>query len=176
MAHIDCVCAPKADGSPRHADGDTVTLRPTLEFRPALAIQNEALLVKTEDPDAPTGEILAALSESYLIFGIESWTLADDKGKRLEVTRPNIRAFMNANPAEAFTIANEAESLYERQVMRPLMRRVSAYLPTTPTTPLTSVPNGSRQGRPKQPKPSSITTSQTDGIERMSASRAGDYS
>lgn len=174
MTVITCVCPPKADGTPRHPDGDTVTLREALGFRGAATARNSIAVIKTEDPDVSVAEILAVLTESYLLVGIESWTLVDDKGKPVEVSSVTIRSFFNDHPEEALLVGDDADALYNEVVMRPLLRMASAASQPTPIARPTSVKTGSRRPRPS--RPSSTSTSQTDGTEKMSASPGGAYS
>lgn len=173
MAKIDCICPPKADGEPRHPDGDTVTLRPKLDFRSGLAARNEVIILKQEDEQATTADILALLTETYLVSGIESWSLVDEKGKPLPVSRANVRAFLEEHPEEAMVVGDEADGLYSEAVITPLLKRARAYSPPTPINGSTSVTNGSSPDRPKPSKRSSISTTPTDGTARMSASPAG---
>ncbi len=175
MATIPCVCPPKQDGSPRHPDGDTVTLREHLDFRSGLAARNTVMVIKQEDPEAGAAEILAGLTEIYLLVGVESWTLTDGKGKRLEVNRATVRQLMADHPQEAMDIGDEADGLYSEAVIAPLVARALKSSAPTPITSSTSRTTGSEPRPRKQSKPSSITTTQTDDTERMSASRAGDY-
>ena len=172
MATIECVCPPKADGTPRHVT-DEVTLREKLDFRGALVARNEVAVLKSEDSDAGVAEILAVLTETYLLQGIESWTLTDEKGKPLAVTKASVRALMAEHPDAAMTIGDEADGLYTQAVIAPLLARASTSSPPTPITGSTSATTGSSPTPPKRPKRSSTFTTQTDGIERMSASPAG---
>lgn len=157
MVEIECICPPKADGSPRHPSGDTVTLRERLDFRAALTARNTMILTKTEDPDASTAEILAALTETYLLVGVESWSLQDAKGKPVEVTKANIRECLLSHPNVAMTVGNAADELYSESVILPLMALARTSSPPMPTSESTSVPRPSSARRPKPSKPSSIT-------------------
>lgn len=169
MATIECVC-PTA-GDVRHPDGDVVTLRERLDFRSALTARNAIVVLKTEDPDAPAGEVLAALTETYLLVGIESWTFVDARGKPVPVSRAAVRAFMDEHQEAAMSLGDEADGLYNEAVVGPLVRKASNSSPPTPIGASTSAKGG---GSPrKRPKPSSTSTSPTDVTERMSASPAG---
>ena len=172
MATIECVCPPKA-GETRHPQGDTVTLRAKLDFRSALTARNTVVVLKAEDPDASTADILAALTEVYLLVGIESWSLSDERGKAVPVSRVAIRALMDDHPEAAMTIGDEADEMYSEAVIAPLVARAQTSSPLTPMAASTSATNGSSPKRPKRSRPSSISTTPTDGIERMSASPAG---
>ncbi len=175
MANIPCVCPPKADGTPRHASGDRVTLRERLDFRSGLTARNTVIVIKQEDPEAGAAEILAGLTEVYLLSGVESWTLVDAKGKALDVNRATVRQLMAEHPDEAMTIGDEADALYSEAVLAPLVKRALTSSSSTPTTDSTSATTGSEPRPLKPSKRSSTTTSPTDATERMSASRAGDF-
>ncbi len=175
MATIPCVCPPKSDGSTRHPNGDRVTLRERLDFRSGLAARNTVIVIKQEDPEAGAAEILAGLTEIYLLVGIESWTLQDAKGKPLDVNRATVRQLMVDHPDEAMTIGDEADGLYSESVIAPLVARALRSSQPTQTTDSTSPTTGSEPRPLKRSKRSSTTTSPMDAIERMSASRAGDF-
>lgn len=187
MATIPCVCPPKridetGISEVRHPDGDTVTLRERLDFRAALTARNAVNVLKVEDPQAGAGEVLAVLTEAYLIGGIESWTLvhldAEDRNrlKALPVSRATVRAFMADHVDEASLVGDEADELYSKAVLGPLVARASGSLPVTPTPDSTSPTTKSSETLPKRSKQSSITTIPTGGTEQMSASRGGGYS
>lgn len=171
MATIECICPPKADGGVRHPDGDTVTLRERLDFRSALTARNAIALAQSEG--GSTAEILAALTESYVFLGIESWTVVDAKGKPVEVSRAAIRDYLLDDPEAAMTVADEADELYREAVIAPLVARASKSSPTTPTNGSTYRTNGSRPKRPKPSKPSSTTTTRTGATVTTLRPRAG---
>jgi hypothetical protein len=171
MATIECICPPKADGAPRHAS-DEVRLREKLDFRSARAARLAIVFAKQEDDDIGVAELQAILTESYLLFGIESWTVADEKGRKTEPTRAAIRALMEEHPDAADVISDEATNLYNSQVIDPLVKRASALSQPTPTDASTSATPGSITPR-KRSRPSSTTTTRTDGIETTSLSLAG---
>ncbi len=176
MATIECVCPPKADGSPRHPNGDKVTLRPKLDFRAGLTARNTVVLIKQDDPEADAATILAGLTEVYLLVGIESWTLTDGKGKAVPVSRSAIRELMAEHSEAAMTIGDEADGLYSEAVIAPLVARASKFSAPTPISGSTLATNGSVPAPRKRSKQSLTTTSQTDGIMPMSASQGGDFS
>ena len=93
MVTIPCPCpVPEGRGS-RH-ESDTVTLRERLGFRQAEAIRNEIAIARQEMGELETGDVLAILTEGYIIHGVESWTLEDDTGKKIPVSRANVRAYI----------------------------------------------------------------------------------
>ena len=175
MATINCICPPKPDGTARHPNGDTVRLRETLDFKAGLTARNRIILLRQDDPDVGGAEMLAELTEVYLLAGIESWTFLDAKGKPVEVSKPAIRAFIAAHPMEAMDVGDEADALYSEAVIAPLVARASSSSPRTPTDESTSATSGSSPSPRKPSKRSSITTIPTGGTERMSASPAGGY-
>ncbi len=182
MAHIECICPPRADGAPRHPDGDTVTLRPTLGFREALTVIDAVKVVRTDD-EATTPDVLAAMTEFYTLLGIESWTLADAKNKPVPVTRANIRALLLTRMEAAMVVADEADELYSGIIV-PLVLRTSESSRDTQTEPSTSQPtqtptstrpkDGSSPTRQRRSKPSSTTTTRTGGIVQISPSPESD--
>lgn len=172
MVQIACVCPPKADGQPRH-ESDEVTLRERLDFRGAVTARNSIAYAYNEDEMSSVPEILARLTETYLIVGISEWTLRDAEGKPVPVSSSAIRSFMAAHPDEAMTVGDAADELYAESVMRPLLAAASTSSSDTPTAPETSPTNGSPSGPPKPSKRSSTTTSQMDGIETTSPLHAG---
>jgi len=171
--NIECICPPRADGEPRHPAGDTVTLRERLDFRAALTARNTMILLKTEDPDAGTAEILAALTETYLLVGVESWSLVDAKGKPVEVSKAAIRECLLSHPDVAMTVGNAADELYSASVILPLVALARTSSPPTPTTESTSAPRPSSVKRPRPSKPSSITPFRTDVTVTTSALPVG---
>jgi hypothetical protein len=162
MVAIPCICAP--DGS-RHPSGDTVTLRDKLDFTSSLAARNTIIHAKTNDPGMSVGEVQALLTELYLLSGIESWTVRDEKGKPLEPTRTNIRDILFANIEAAMLVADAADEQYAEAVMLPLLAKASTSSPPTPEAPSTSLTTGSSPEPRKRSKRSSTSTTPTDDIE-----------
>jgi hypothetical protein len=171
--NIECICPPRADGEIRHPAGDTVTLRERLDFRAALTARNTMLLLKTEDPDASTAEVLAALTETYLLVGIESWSIVDAKGKPVEPTKTAIREFLLAHPNIAMSVGNAADELYSESVILPLLALAQTSSPPMPTRESTSPPRPSSGKRRRPSKPSSITPFPTDATATTSPLPAG---
>src|SRR6185369_17550576 len=99
---IACICPE----SP-HTE-DTVTLRDTLSFRQGKRIQYEIALLEDEQR-ADIAFVLALLTESYILAGIEAWTLTDEKGKPVAVSEEAIRSRLLTRPAEADAIAEAAD-------------------------------------------------------------------
>jgi hypothetical protein len=175
---IECPCPARPDGSPRHAEGDTVVLHDRLDFRSAITIRKAVGLVGEDGPANPA-EILATMTEWYCLLGIESWTLTDKAGKALPVSRQAIRAAILENPDafdQATAIADAADELYTSQVLLPLLAAASKSSPPTPTAPSTSAPTASSPKHRKPSRRSSTTSTQTVAIVGTSSSRAGDSS
>ena len=172
-ATIPCVCE-KA----RH-ETDTITFRDRLDFRSGLAVRKQLALEKDDDPGMGAGEILAILTESYLVYGIESWTLKDEKGQPLPVNRTNIRAFLEAHPEEAEQAGNVADSIYQEQILLPLLARASKLSQPSPTpelmspTPPSSGPTSTRP-KSKQSKPSLTSITPTGDTVSTTSPPDGD--
>jgi hypothetical protein len=169
---IDCACPPKADGTLRH-ESDTVTLRETLDFRSVTAIRHGIGFLENDGTNAYTAEILAVLTEGYVLYGIEAWTLADERGKPLPVSRSAIRERILSNVDTASVVGDAADNLYGEKVLLPLLARASKSSPPTPMAPSTSAPTASPDSRPKPSKRSSITSSPTGAIAVTSMSLVG---
>lgn len=159
MAHIDCVCPPTADGQTRHPAGDTVTLRETLSFRDAVAMRNEVGLLWANEPEPSVADILATLTEAYIVYGVIAWTLVDEENVAIPVTRAAIRSRFLTHFAAAMTVGEEADELYGAAVVLPLLLRASNSSPPTPTEGSTSAPTDSPPTPRKPSSRSSTTTS-----------------
>jgi len=171
MATVDigCPCV----GRP-HPDGDRVELYDPLPFKKALAMEKAVGLFVNEQPAPPEAEeILAELTEAYIVYGVESWTLVGPDGEPLPVSRASIMEYLLGDLDRAHVIADAADTLYQPVVMRPLLERASRSSPSTPTDDSTSARTGSAIERPMPSKQSSTTTSPTADIEPTPLSRAG---
>ena len=177
---IRCVCPPKADGSPRH-EGDTITLRDTLGFVATQTARNAIHLArsdaKEQGVDLDAAYALAVLTQQYLVLGIESWTLVDEKGKAVPVNRGSIAVFLEDPEADDVVslVSDEADGLYAKKVMLPLLKTASPSSPATPTASTSPTPgNGKAPAKPS--RPSSISTIPTADTARTSKSLDGDSS
>jgi hypothetical protein len=173
---IKCIC-PERGGELRHPDGDTVTLRDKLDFHSATTIRKALTLVENDDPRTRPAEILAVLSEFYVLYGVTSWTLVDDKGKPLPVSHAAIRELLFESP-DIDTIIDAADDLYNAAILLPLLVRASTSSPPKPTpkpdeASSTSAPKDSTPKRPKPSKLSSTSTTQTVVTEATSLSLVG---
>jgi len=172
---ISCVCPPLANGGPRHSVDD-ITLRDRLAFRAALTVRNTIIVTKSEDAQASIAEILASLTEVYLLEGIEGWSIVDQRNKAVPVSRETVRAFMDEHPDEAMTVGDAADGLYVEAVMRPLLKTASTSSQPTQTTESTSPTIGSEPKPRKHSKPSSTASTQMDGTGTTSSLPGGAYS
>jgi hypothetical protein len=163
---IGCVCP----GSPHEAD--RITLRDKLDFHTATTIRKALAMVENDDPRSRTAEVLAVLSEFYVLMGIRSWTLVDDKGKPLEVSQSAIRAHVLESP-DVDVVIEAADDLYNEAILLPLLARVAKSSPPTPTDESTSPPMDSPPKLPKPSRRSSTSTTQTVGTETTSLSLVG---
>lgn len=164
---IACICA-------GDHEGDTVTLRDTLDFRTAVTMQEAVTIARSDNPNASSAAVLGALDEAYLLYGVASWTLIDDKGKPIPVTPANVTRYLLSDIAASMTVFSEAEDIYNPVVLLPLVQRGLRSSPSTPTDDATSARTGSQPKPRKLSRPSSITSSPTDGIETTSPLRDGD--
>lgn len=177
---ITCPC-PLKGGAIRHPEGDTVMLRERLSFHDALAIRKASALAKDglENPSERelAAEILATMSEFYVLMGVEAWTLVDSQDQPLPVLRSTIRSVLLDSP-DIDLIVEAADSMYNPVVLLPLLHRANPSSPTTPTRSPEHEPSTSATESPTTPqkpsKPSSITTSQTDATVTTSLSLVGD--
>jgi hypothetical protein len=167
---IECPC--RKDGEPRHGH-DTVTLRDTLDFRTATAIRNTIAFAKAEDDEVSSAEIMALLTEGYILHGIAAWTLVDEKGKAVPVSKPEIRARLLADPLAAEPIGEAADTLYGPAILLPLVQRALASSQPSPTDESTSPPTISPARNPKRSKPSSTSTSGTAGTATITSLHGG---
>lgn len=169
---IPCICPPKGD-EVRHPAGDTVTLRDRLDFRAATTARNTVAMMKQEDDDVSTAEILAALTEVYLLQGIASWSVVDARGKAVEPNKHTIREYLLSNPDVAMLVGDEADGLYSEAVIAPLVARASTSSQPSPTPASTSRTNGSGPKHRTPSKRSSTITTLTADTEPTSASPVG---
>jgi hypothetical protein len=166
---IDCICPGQAH------DSDTVNLRDKLDFQQASACRNAVrLLYGDGSQGAPLeGEILAALTVSYLFVGIESWTLKDEAGKPVPVNRATIADYLMADDVAAETVGDVADGLYSAKVVLPLGVMASRSSRATPTPDSTSAPKASPIALPKPSSPSSTTTTRTADTGKTTKSPGG---
>lgn len=173
---IPCPCPPLAGGEPRHPGGDTVELKETLDFRSVTAIRaNIGLLEDGSD----VADVMAVLTEGYLLHGIAAWSLTDERGKPLPVSRLTIAGQLLTDVAAASIVGDAADEVFGEKVMLPLVSRAENSSPPTPTEPTSapkadSTPSSARP--PRRSKPSSTTTTPMAATAKTFSSPGGAYS
>jgi hypothetical protein len=172
IVNVACIC-PETSNGVRHPEGDAVTLRERLGFRSAVTMQKVIATLRDEIEEPSSADILAALTEAYVVYGIESWTLVDARGKAIPVNRATIEEHLLSDLTAALAVADVADDLYQETVLLPLLMRGSASSVTTPTTESTSPETSSPDEPPTPSKPSSITTSPMGVIATTSPSLDG---
>lgn len=171
---IECICPPTAGGEKRH-ERDRIDLRPTLGFSDVNTIRMALGVMYTDDPDAGLADVLGVLQERYVLHGIESWTLVDEHGDAVPVTKATIRERLLTHHAVATQVADVADDLYREAVTLPLLLRAVSSSQPGPTDASTSAPNGSSATpRPMPSSPSSISTTPTDDTEATGPPPDGD--
>ncbi len=173
---IPCPCPPKADGTARH-DVDTVTLPDVLDFRTTLTVRQMIRFAEAAAREAgesmSLAEMTAVMTEAYLLHGILAWTLVDDHGKALPVTKPHIRERILANYESAEKIGDAADDRYSEKVVLPLVVPASTSSQRSPTPGSTSPTNGPSPKPRKPSKRSSTSTSPMAVTGPMAASPGG---
>lgn len=175
-----CLCPPTAAGEARHPDGDSITLFERLPFRRVATIQHTitSLRMNAGDGDVEVEEILAALTEGYLKWGIEAWTLVNENGEPMAITAATVERYLLVDLEAASVVGDIADERFSGVVLFPLLKRASSSSPATPTPGSTSAPTGSPES-PAEPtplRPSSTTPIPTDDTGTTSSSPDGDSS
>ena len=166
METIRCLCP----GSPH--DSDSVTFKERLGFRDASNIRNGVRVLDRASLER-TVEIATALTEGYLLYGIESWTLVDAKGKAVPVSPDAVAEYLLPHIDVAIPLGDLADDLYGEQVIVPLLQRGSTSSPPTRTNGSTSPANGRHQKPSARSKRSSISTIPTGGTGATTPSPGG---
>jgi hypothetical protein len=173
MVTIACLCPPLTSGDTRHPAGDEVHLRERLDFRAAATMRNVIAFMQAEDEGASVPEILAALTEHYLLLGVESWTLVDARNKPIEVSKATIREHLLSHPDVAMEVGDAADELYSEAVIAPLVAKAQRSSPPSRTNGSTSATRRSPAPPRKRSRPSSTTTTPTDDTATTSLSLVG---
>jgi hypothetical protein len=163
---IKCVCP----GSPHETD--RITLRDKLDSHASITVRKALGMVENDDPRSRTAEVLAVLSEFYVLMGVQSWSLVDEGGKPLDISQSAIRARLLESP-DIDLVIEAADGLYNEAILLPLLTRASMSSPPTPTDESTSAPMDSTPKSPKPSRRSSTSTTQTVGTETTSLSLVG---
>ena len=154
---------------------ETVVLRDRLDFLQATTITKAVAFIDNDDPETRPALVLATLSEFYVLMGVESWSLKDERGRPLPVTTKAIREHLLTRP-DVGILVEAADELYQEQILLPLLTRASSSSPRSQTNGSTSpTPRGAK--RPRKPsRPSSITPIRTDDTGETSSPPDGAYS
>jgi hypothetical protein len=172
MVTVNCLC-PRNGAEVRHPAGDTIELKDKLDFHTALTMRKSIVMLRAANDEVTNEEILATLDESYLRYGIASWTLQDAKGKAIPVKGSTVEEYLLTDIDAAMTVAEEANERYSAVVLLPLLKGASSSSRPTPTVDSTSVTNGSSPEPPKPSKRSSTSTSRMGSTARTSSALAG---
>jgi hypothetical protein len=172
---ISCVCPAKKDGSVRHPDGDRVTFKDpaNVDFRTASNMRNSVRVLPGTSL-AQTSEIATAMTEGYLLYGIESWTVRDASDKPVPVDAASVTEYILRNYRVAIKLGDVADEVFGETVLLPLLREVSSSSPSSPMDDSTSPESGPVLKPPTPLKRSSTTTSRMGATETATPSRAGD--
>jgi hypothetical protein len=146
-----------------------------MDFRSSIAIRN-ALALESGGDDIDMADVLAILTERFVLYGIESWTVVDEKNQPVPVSRQTITDLILSDIELATDIGDAADERYREAVMLPLIQRGQTSSPSTPTKRSTSAATTRSTKPPTRSSRSSITAIPTAGIERTSDSPDGDYS
>lgn len=165
---IPCICPPTEGGERRHAT-DSVTLPDVLDFRRTLVLRKVATLAATQ----PLAETLAALTEGYLLYCIDGWTVVDARDQPVPVTQQNVETYLIANIDAAFVVGDAADDLYFEKVLLPLVKGGQTSSPPSRMVPSTSATTGAGPTSRKPSRRSSTSTSQMDVTGPMAASPGG---
>lgn len=169
---IPCVC-PEVDGVVRHPDGDVVTIRDHLDFRTAASMRASFGFAISDDERGRSLELLGILTEAYVLFGVASWTVVDDRGRSLDVSHMAIRARLLTNLDAASLVADAADKIYAPVVLFPLLNRASMSSPPTSTNGSTFRKKASPPKRRTRSSRSSISTIPTDATGTTTRSPDG---
>lgn len=186
---VPCLCPDGGHGE----EGDTITLRETLDYAAVRAVRYAGAIAREEDPESSIASLMAVMNEGFILHGIESWTLRDAKRKPLELDRATIRQYVLGNLEAALVIGDYADALYQPLVLHPLAALAKRWSQPSPTNGSTSAPtelpsmspdsteasNGASsihsEKRPRRSKRSSTTSTPMDSIEATSDASAGAY-
>lgn len=139
-----------------HEEGDTVLLRPRLPLPGGIEARRK--IAELQD-GADGDEVTGLLMDVYLRHGIADWTLHDDEGNAVLLTRQTLRErILEADLDVAIQIANKADDLYAPTVVAPLVKRAVKSLQASRRGRSTSASTTSTPSRPKRSKPSSTST------------------
>lgn len=169
--NVTCHCFGEPHGE------DVITFREKFTDVQGFAIESAIGFIEETDPDIRPVIVMATLSHWYLLMGIESWTMTDEKGKPLPVTSATIAERVLAFEDVRGAVREPADALYGPQVLVPLVERALRSSRPLQTAPSTSPkPAGTTARRPKRSRQSLISTTPMDVTETISPLRDGAYS
>jgi hypothetical protein len=119
-----------------HPDGDVVFLYPEIPL--ALGVAGMAVL----RAGGGVAAVYGGLADVYLQLGIADWTFVDAKGQPEPVIAPNIARLLPFGNG-GLTVADAADDLYGKDLLRPLVRERSERSSPTSTATSTSANRGS---------------------------------
>lgn len=152
-------------------DGETFQFLPRLPFRAVAAMRYNIGAARQEaGEDLSSGEVMAVLSEGYLLFGLAKWSL------KPPLNRQTIRSEILDNPMRGPVLSDKADAIYSEQVLLPLVNLAGRSSPSTQTNGSTSPMSDSSEKRQKRSKRSLTSTSLTASTEAITAAPAGDSS
>ena len=142
----------------QHPEGDSVSLLSKLPLPGGIEARRK--IAELSD-GAGKDEVIGLLMDVYLRHGIVAWTLHDDEGKPLELTRETVRTRILDELDIALPIANKADDLYSPAVVTPLVKAAAKSSRASRPAPSTSAATDSTPSPRKRSKRSSTSTSAT---------------
>jgi hypothetical protein len=149
-------------------DGETFQFLARLPFRAVATIRYNVGTARQEaGEDLSPGEVMAVLSEGYLLFGLAKWSL------KTPINRPAIREQVLDNPERGPVLSDRADAIYSEQVLLPLVKLAGRLSPSTQTNGSISPTMDSLPSPRKRSKRSLTSTSLTDSTEAITAAPVG---
>lgn len=165
---LPCSCP----GKPHETDWVELTPRPTVAIGAALHM---AINLHGNNPIL----MQASLIESEVVNGIVAWSFTDvdEKGRRFDVPVQRdlpgwvdtVNRFLPFDMGGS-AVANKADELYSKEVLRPLVEALSMSSESGPTDSSTSPTTGPGKKRQKRSKPS-LRVVQEDGPPSVAQAR-----
>lgn len=159
---IECRC-------PGDHGQDTITFYDRLDFHRATTIGKALAFIENDDPVTRPAEVLAVLTEYYLLYGIESWTLVGPDRKKLAVNPAAIRSQLLEHP-DIGLLADAADEQYQEQILLPLVKRAARSSPDGQTDGSTSPTPSRKASTRKRSSRSSISSIPTAATSVTSSS------
>ena len=162
---IECRC-------PGEHGRDVVSFFDRLDFHRATTIGKALAFIENDDPATRPAEVLAVLSEYYLLYGIERWTLVGPDRKPLEINPASVRSQLLSHP-DVSELVEAADAQYGEQVLLPLVKRAARSSQDGQTDDSTSPTPSSNRATRRRSSRSSISTIPTVATEATSSSLDG---